>query len=307
MGPCGLHASAGLGLMPKLPVFDIVRQTYRFLIEERWTILRLSWFLLLITALLQVAVEYADIQQAIAANSGSRGSQSSYLSMFIVGMAQALALVAVAVALHRTILFGDRREGTRLYIALGKVEILFLLLSLATVGFAVLAVLPLIPVIMWTDFTPSMEDGLSNAIATAVFYSLVVGSFAFFSTRLSPVLPIAVIERHLRFREPWQLTRGNFWRLFWIGLLGSLPLMIVFGGADAYLGDPSEELGFNAGREAILSALQEKRDLLPVRAAISYLSNLISGAVGVGLLCYSYKALKGYAFDELLTESRPAR
>jgi hypothetical protein len=299
--------------MQKLPVLEIVRQSYRFLMEERWTIFRLSWFLVLVATALQVAFEYADIQQAIAAveAGGGRSHADGYAAALLIGLIQALAISIVAVALHRVILFGDRKEGTSVYFALGKVEFLFLLLPLALMACLALVALAVLPSIA---FLPSVYAGRSGTgtgavIDTIVLYAVVagpiLGAFVVLTTRFMPVLPLAVIARSALFREAWQLTRGRFWRLFWRWFLGSLPLMILFGGADAFLGDPEEGLGLNAGREAILAALQEKRGVLPVRAAISFLSNLIGGAVGVGLLCYSFKALLGYAFDHLLAERLP--
>ncbi len=292
--------------MQKLPVLEIVRQSYRFLIEERWTILRLSWFLVLIAVMLQAAFEYADIRLAIAAveAGGRRSHAGGYSIALLISFIQALAISAVAVALHRVILLGYRAEGTRLYFAIGKVEFLFLMVSLAALALVLLAALPLIPLMLWTDFTPSWKDGLSNVIATALLHGLTFGTFAFVSARFSPVLPIAVIERSVRFREAWQLTRGNFWRLFWIWVFGSLPLMIIFNGLDALLGDPEEALDFGASRELVVAALQQKLELLPLRSVLSYVSSLISGAVGVGLLCYSFKALIGHPLGQPLTETK---
>jgi hypothetical protein len=72
----------------------------------------------------------------------------------------------------------------------------------------------------------------SNAVAIgllAIFCGfLFVGSLIYILARLTFLIPPVVVnEQKVDLARGWQLTKGNFWRIFLIGLLLFLPLIVV--------------------------------------------------------------------------------
>ena len=92
----------------KLPVIDTAIQTYVFVWRERGTIVRLSWFPLLLSGI----AEFFASQTA------------TVIATKLLAIA---AWAVIAAALHRVILFGDRQPRTFLNLRFGKVEALFAL------------------------------------------------------------------------------------------------------------------------------------------------------------------------------------
>jgi hypothetical protein len=52
----------------------------------------------------------------------------------------------------------------------------------------------------------------------------------------------------------------------------------------------------------VIAALRRWSDFLPLVAVINYVVLIIAGAVGVALLSFSYKALKGLGPEDMLTK-----
>ena len=137
--------------MQKLPLFDVIGNTYRFLFREWWTILRLSWFPLLIVTVVNFYVGWVTMTRMGAVFQGaptdifSGVSQNVTLSG-ISALVMMLGTAIVAVALHRVILFGDRKPEQYIYFAFDRVEGLFFLLPLVvTVAGIALMLLGIVP------------------------------------------------------------------------------------------------------------------------------------------------------------------
>src|SRR5262245_34476934 len=124
--------------MQRLPVLATAAASYRFLVGEIVTILRLSWLPLLLVTLIQNAAS-AFIIGAQNHAAAAFASPSVWAGWAIRAFVFALGTSMVAVALHRVILFGRRQTGRFAYLYLGKTELLFMLPPLvATAAFAIL-------------------------------------------------------------------------------------------------------------------------------------------------------------------------
>jgi hypothetical protein len=292
--------------MHKIPVFATVGNAYRFLVREFGTIVRLSWFPLLIATALQYFAARAAYQHFIDALNGQRelSLTTVYALQYGPGLLQFVAAAIVAVALHRVILFSDRKPGQIVYLAFGKVEGIFILLPFLLAILAIPCAFALSFGSAWLTqglgYQAERQSSLVH-IAIPVVLTLLFGLAAFVITRLSLLFPLAVAERRIGLREGWRLGRGNFWRLFGVLMLGVVPFGMVIAIATALLVTPTP-FAENAEIDEVLRYFEELRDALATVTVINLVAGVVGGALGVGLLCYAFKAAKGYAPDDVLSD-----
>jgi hypothetical protein len=287
--------------MHRIPVFATIANAYRFVVRDFATIFRLSWFLLLIAILLQYFATQALYQHVIDAVNEQRKLDLLTVSALRYGalFVQFIVGLIVAVALHRVLLFGDRKPGRAVYLAFGKIETIFVLLPLLIL---LLSVLPGALLGGFVGFGRALITGGSESpVALLAVVQLLGGAIAFFvAIRLSLLFPLAVAERRIMLREGWRLGRGNFWRLLGVFVLGVLPPLVVIGFVTVLLNPaPVSE---NASAQEVLRYFEEMLDALPILTVFNLVAAVIVGALGVGLLCYAFKAASGDAPDDLLIE-----
>ena len=284
--------------MRKLPVFAVVREVYAFLWRELWTILRLSWFPVLVMTVIQLFAMRAmfDSVRAVLQSPPAIGDPMSvipHIPALWEGVNWIVTLAAtamVAVALHRVILFGDRKEGRYIHFALGKTELLFILLPVAVMA-------------AWFAFLAIAVGTAMVAGALSVLFSLIVGAaFAFIIVRFCIIFPIIVVERRYDFGQAWALTGGNFWRLVGAWIVAFIPLAIAFWILALVFLPALLPMLVPPGAAGPADFLERVWYPMMVRmAVVNFPASILAGAIGVGLLSYSYKALSGRAPDEILT------
>jgi hypothetical protein len=281
----------------KLPVFATAGLAYQFLLREAGTILRLSWFVLLIVTIIQY---FAMRAQFAGMRSAFESGKINPLTMFsptwqwqIVNFGVAiLGSAIVAVALHRVILLGDRKPGRFLYVALGKVELLFALLPIILVGPFVVA---------WTlIFGLFFEQVQKGGGGVLVFPLLLLWAGGIFvMVRLTPLFPITVFEGRYNFSQAWSLTRGNFWRIVGLWIVVLVPFVIVV----AIIGSLTSPFGaLGAGAPKNIADIFERfESMLLLQSVLGFVWSIVGGALGVAVLSYSYKALSGLHPDAVWT------
>lgn len=233
----------------KLPVFDTMHDIYAFVFREFGTIVRLSWFPLLLSGI----AEYFATQTAAV----------------IASKLLAIAVWAViAAALHRVILFGDRQPRTFLNLHFGKVEALFALPPMLL--FLTLIVLEFLGVSLQWHF-----DG-----EPAFIFFFVMAVVIFFLGRFCLVFPIAVIERRFDFARAWALSHGNVWRMIAVWIVVTTPPSVIVA--------------------ALLWLLLTGLTSLLEFVLLTYPTSIVMGALCVGILSYTYKALAGFDPDAVL-------
>jgi hypothetical protein len=282
----------------KLPVFATAGLAYQFLLREAGTILRLSWFPLLIVTIIQYFAMRAQFTAMRSAfESGNVGAVNMNFPVWqwqIANIVVALLGSAiVAVALHRVILLGDRKPGRFLYVALGKVELLF----------ALLPIILMVPIIVVSFLAFGLGIMLLPKSASWVAF---VGLFlmwlgaVFVLVRLALVLPIAVLEGRYKFGQSWSLTRGNFWRLVGLWLVVLIPLLIILAIFSA-LTSPFAGIETAASKKSISALFEQLDSFLVVQSIFGFVWAIVVGALGVAVLSYSYKALSGLPPDAVWT------
>jgi len=279
--------------MRQLPAIEVVKQSYRFLSSELATVIRLAWFPLLIVSAVQYFVERQSLEGMIVAMQSGDVFAALSQPRWPALVATLLALLGgaiVAVAIHRVILFGDRKEGTFIYFAFGKVEALFALLPIIV---GVIAVI-LFGSAFVAGFTPDEGPNLV-VLGVAVAAALIL---VFLSVRFAMLWPIVVVEERYDFGQAWEMSRNNFWRLFGAFILAVLPFIVVMlvasialQGGMATIRTPDE----------IVPALEHILGLLPIQVAVTYVITILLTGMSVAVLSYAYKALKGYGPDDIVT------
>lgn len=287
--------------MNPLPVYDIIVDSYKFLVRELGTIVRLTWLPLLIVAV----IRYAIASHALGAmtadiDAGASVSQfaSSYWGMTVWHAAVDLVgITLVAVSIHQLILFGDRKPGRYVPVPVGRLELMFVAVTLLLSGSSYLLVSLLLV----------GEEGFSSfAWGVAV---LGLGLTLYFSIRLWPIFPIMVVEGRFDLAKAFRLTKGRFWPLVGLTLLGGIPIMILMligihlwpsfdGVVDLTLSeDPLRRA------EDARALIQRAEDSLIARAAFDFVFSMTEAAVGVALISYCYKALTGHSPGQTLLPS----
>ena len=278
--------------MHTLPVFAIAREVYAFLWRERGAILRLSWFpLLLVTvvAFFAVRAKIESYREIFSSGDVAKAAAAAGYSYWDLtnDLVQIAGTAIVAVALHRVILFNDRQPGIFINFNFGKVEGLFVLLPVAfSAGVMLLA----------TALGALFEGVGPGAFGLAVFCLLAPAVFLI--VRYALVFPIAVVERRYNFPAAWALSRGNFWRLVGLWLVVALPVLVFF---FLIQGALMSGVSLSAGSAADMAAAIDRfESVLMQTLVLSFPASIIFGALGVGVLSYSYKALTGRRPDEVV-------
>lgn len=248
-----------------LPVWATIDEVYTFAWHERLTIVRLSWCPLLLAA---IAWFYAEHAAALFAAK-------------ILGIA---TTAIVTVALHRVILFGDRQRKAFLNLHFGVVEALFAALPLAF--FLATTVL------VWLGVPLEWHVKGGPALVGFVIIAVVV----FFFVRFCLIFPIAVVERRLDFAQAWALSHGNVCRMIAVWIAVTAPAYMVIGMWQWLL---LTVLGLTP---FAMTAEQFDGSLLEA-LAVTYPTSIILGALCVGILSHTYKALAGFGAGAVL---RPA-
>lgn len=242
---------------------------YAFAFREFGTIVRLSWFPLLITGVIGVfAFEDATV--------------------IATGLLAIAAWAVIAAALHRVILFGDRQPRTFLNLRFGKVEALFalppvlLLLTLVVLGN------------LGVPLTWHFDGG------PAFIFFCVMAIVIFFLARFCLVFPIAVIERRLDFAQAWALSRGNVWRMIAVWIVVTTPALIVADAVQRLVLRALTTPSVTATLAGAPPTPDEIKASLLEFILLTYPTSIVIGALCVGILSYTYKALAGFAPDAVL-------
>jgi hypothetical protein len=271
--------------MRKLPVFDIAKRAYGFLARDFGMIVRLSWLPLLLVTVVQFFANrslYANLGDDPAAYTDSFQSMSGLLLWLANIAANFIGTAIVTVALHRVILFGERKPGSWFHLAFGKTELRFAALPFIVIFGGSLAFLLVIYLL----------GPIFSIYAVLLFF---VG-MVFLWIRFSLIFPIIVVSGFYDLEQAGKLTRDNFWRLLslWLLVMGPgyllltwVERLIAFG---SLITDP-----------AMLSLLATNTPRQVAMSLVHFVLSIALGALGVAVLSYSYKALSGHQPEDVLT------
>ena len=322
--------------MNKLPVFATFRNAVKFVFTNLITIARLTWFPLLVLAAAQYFIQQQIMTMQLAAIDSAGPGVSlddalaaaqgvAPLSLLLTAIS-ILAISIVAVALHRIILFNDKKPGTYILFSFGQAERTYALMALlyafgvAAIFFVIMlfAVSVLMPGIGGAgDIVTRMINGTldPSVIQASAMFGLIMALAAILVIAIVArlmVLPAAVVATgKLAVAETLALTRGNAWRIIGLWLVTMFAIFAVLMIVATLFLPPiiknawlpvMRDPGFDLN--AVLKpTLHWRLDHLLEMTALNYCVTILGTALGVGLVSYAYKALKGVPADQPLPGS----
>jgi len=291
--------------MSTLPVFGTVRRSYSFVFHNLGLIYRLCWLPVLLAFLPGLLISIA-----FAPTPGAPGSPGSPLQVVggvaiavVIILLQCLFLSMALVALHRVLLFDDRKPGRFFVVSMGRAEIYFasIPIVLALAGIAATFVLA---VAGGGGFfvAGGPEAGVRLAPFVAILAMWAVGIWL--ACRLVALYPLIVVTDRLSLRGAWRLSRRNAWRILGVFFFAALPLflvqvvvgMVLLPVFAAIVQPMLARTLAEAGPEG-LGTLVVVFSL--VGTALYFVIVIPLIALGVAILCFTFKALARYAPDDV--------
>jgi hypothetical protein len=230
--------------LPKLPLGEAISLSYAWFFQKFADVLRISWLWLVLGGVLIGAANWMQWSGMAAAFADAAKSQTHLGQprvtlppghgwlMLIAYLVVMLGTVSIAVAWHRRILLdeqpglsGSNIASTALWHYIGTGIVLGLI-------FILLMLLIFVPIAL--IFGASAQSSTGDRPSGSVIAYIVLIAFALYITALSIVLRLSVLlparavgDSTLTFRQAWNRTRGNTWRMFWGLIACSLPPVIV--------------------------------------------------------------------------------
>ncbi|SDR98989.1 hypothetical protein [Bradyrhizobium canariense] len=236
---------------PKLPFWDTVSLSYSSYFNHFIDALRASWLWLIVVAGLMGFAswhQWSWMATAIAGLKPGLLPPKPFEMAVLLNLANFLMLLAgvsIAVAWHRLMIL-DERPGLsgsnvatkNLWRYVVMAIALFLTLFLPVVAIMLPAFYFLFPALAGRT---SLAPGFLPLILM-ILVAYVVGTAV--TLRLTLLLPARAIgDTDLTFKQTWNRTRGNIWRLFWgIAVTTIPPLLIAQIGFLTIIRAPSPEL-----------------------------------------------------------------
>lgn len=230
---------------------------------------------------------------------------AGYAIMFVLLTAQVAALTKEAMGLRRGSAWLQFPFGAAMwrllagYIALFMVcVVLYFVMILAIVLGGIIG-----------GVTAKLAAGHSApmlvGVAIGIFAFVIACAFIYSVVRLSFLLAPAAVDGPRALRRGWELTRGNFWRIFVMGLTIFIPLLIVEGvylyfvmGPDMLLPPHVQGMTQQAleqwqehQRAAALALMQRTQDHWYIVYPIALFFSVVIYGLMTGVSAFAYRAL----------------
>jgi hypothetical protein len=229
--------------MSKIPVFDVVGESYAFSFRHYLKLFAVTWLPLLIATVASIYIFrnfFPDLieimKQQMAAPAGTRPADpfagtGIMARIWLLDLAMLFLFVMMAVGITKEVL-GVREAPRFVYFRFGADElrllagfaIVFLILIVAMVVAGVIAAV--VGVAAMHGAAPQNPSPASGLVALIVLALYAIAFY--FLARLSFFLPpVVVAEKRIGLGRAWELSGGNFWRIVAIALLIGIPVVIA--------------------------------------------------------------------------------
>ncbi|MGN6516077.1 MAG: hypothetical protein ACTHLR_09585 [Rhizomicrobium sp.] len=225
--------------MNKIPVFATIGHAYGFATSRFLNILGIVWAPLVASMAvgLMLTPGFAgnhipiDDADAIRRNAAHFAPFVFAFSLFIRAMI-GVGVTELALDKRSGITFVYFSLGARVWRLIGAWLLFILVMILIYIGLIVLTV-----VVAFGGGLAVKSLALSqgaNAVAVGVLvlvcFLLFFGSLVYVLARLTFLIPPVVVnENKIDLARGWELTKGSFWRIFWIGFAIFVPLILAQG------------------------------------------------------------------------------
>lgn len=301
-----------------LPIFLITGRAVWFVARNAFTLFRLSW----LPIVLLMAAAYAMAYGVAHVSPGMQLKEMFETDVFAAAMLtdvllQGLAFSVIAVAVHRIVLFDDRKPGQYFAFPFGATEFIYVLMGAMTIVALLVPILfanvAVEMLLAWTGVSRGALTENPPVLAAAAVLGLTTYiAFIWLSLRLMLWPPAVVANNKLSLGEAWRLSRGNVFALLALAIASSVAFLVLGGAvaiAAAQTGaidtlDLSKTLAFEGTPEARLTRIVEHR-VNPHVIAYEFAFQFFVTTYAVAVLSYAYKALQGFDIDLPINGQQP--
>jgi hypothetical protein len=232
--------------MNKIPVSRTIAFAYSFTFGQIGTVIGLIWLPLLVFFVgdFFATTYYAQGIEAWSADADPAAIGKPFLALMGFYVAAMFVIAVIGVSITRQAM-GLRKGGAIVNFGLGTAEINLFLSFLAAylvviavcIGlFLGLLVFGGIAGVVLNTFTASMSKAAMATAALVLGVAVGLAMIAvviYVSARLVFLLAaVTVAEEKIDLVRAWSLTKGNFWRIFAVGLATVLPITLIAAGAN---------------------------------------------------------------------------
>jgi hypothetical protein len=293
--------------MKKIPVGETIRFAYAFTLGQIGTIIGLIWVPMLIYVVGSFFVlrgYYEALANSIENDAVPMGPQMVLPFLFVFVTFFLVAMMSVAVMQQA---LGLRHGPAYVHFALGNVELRvfggFFALYLLLLGFLLALVLGAALIAGTGAALANGNAAINSSAALVAGVAVLIGILAliYVFVRLSFLfIPCAIVDGDFGLAKSWQLTEGNFWRIFAIGLTTIMPILLLLGIAESAILGPAIFLpDLNAKADAAVDLHRMAEQMRVMQANMPLLMGLsfVVAPLTYGLLlapaAAAYKALTG--------------
>jgi len=295
--------------MKKIPVWETIAQAYRFTFMHLEHVIGVIWLPVLILTVGGYFISGPYLSAEAAALNGDISQLGPAMaSLFVFEIVSLVLTAVVGVAVTREVLSPLQRP-LFLRFGLGATE---MRLTGAFVGLIVLMVLFILACIVAAVAAGAALGGLLPPTPGLNGPERAVGVGALLAMCLSPLLiylfvrlsflvvPSVVMEGKFGIERSWELTKGNFWRIFGISLAVALPIMVVsvivqlfvlgpeyFQHAMSAFGDKAEQARHSAAEVRIMASK------LPFLMGFSFVLAPFTYGLTFAAPAFAWRALTG--------------
>ena len=290
--------------MRKIPVWKTIADGYSFTFGHLGTIIGLIWLPMVIVSLagyFAMSQYYGTMPSAMEA--GDSGAIGRSVLVVLLWSVASLVLSSMMYAAVTRQALGLRHGPALVNFQFGAGELRVLGAILAFAGIVVVFMLIYMLVLgTAAGLARVLPAPAQGAVAIAIGLSAIVILFAlvYAMVRLSFLLiPATVAEEKIGLAQSWQMTGGNFWRIFLIGLATLGPLIVLMAGAEiAILGPaffmphPVQAGDADAQMRALIEQMRAASPHMPLLYGFSFLIAPLLMGLGLSPPAFAYLALK---------------
>jgi hypothetical protein len=294
--------------MNKIPVWRTVAQSYGFAFGKYLTILGIIWLPMLVQSAFTYSLQ-GSLHALMAASAHGHGPmfdpQFARLNL-LVQIVALIALTIVSVGITKEVLgirsgprfFYARFGAAELRVVVGYIALFFLFIVFVLAFVLGVLILAGISAVIAGQLALPAVKGIATlviicaavAVWLALLFAIVRLTFLF--------LPSTVAERRIGIARSWELTSGNFWRIFAIGTLVLLPLVVagfalgltILGSgyidfAMQHYGDPE------AIRQYVMQRMAMFFQAMPIILVVNFFISPVIYGLTIAPASYAFRAL----------------
>ena len=291
--------------MNKLPVGQTIRFAYAFTFAEIGTVIGLIWIPTLINVLTGFFATRAYYQAAADSMEGAVPmAGATVLLPFVTVLVSTLTLAMIGVSIVRQAL-GLRKGPAFAHFSFGAAELrvfgglfmLYMLLVLVIVVFVIATAGAAASAVLLGPAAGTAPAGIGIALAALAG----LGALFYVTIRLSFVMVPASLESGAYgLTQSWELTKGNFWRIFAVGLTTLLPILLIVGlgeiailGPDILVPDLGTAKNQAANLHRMAAQLRAMQGHLPLLMGLSFVVSPLMYGLMFAPAAFAWRILSG--------------